>query len=233
MRPPKQATRARKPSPPPPPAWKTLAEFEQATAAAPGSVMESILHTIRTDIAAGYLDRRAVIKRVVDMYQDELSPAELRKAARPIYDHEAARHAKAQARWPKTTDCDRLDAAFADLERRGILARQNYWCCGTCGCAAIDDEMRKMLRRGKRVRGYVFFHEQDTECAVGGNRMYLNYGSTDGDDETGVAIGREIVKVLRSHRLRVVWNGSIERRIEVRLTWRRRRPPPGTGKATS
>jgi len=35
----------------------------------------------------------------------------------------------AQREWPSVTDCDRLDRAFADLNGRGIVARQNFACC--------------------------------------------------------------------------------------------------------
>ena len=83
-----------------------------------------------------------------------------------------------------------------------------------------------MLGR-KPVRGYTFFHEQDTESAVEGHGLMLNYGSDDYDRAGSVAIGREIARVLRAHRLRVTWNGDFDRRIAVKLDWKRRSRPAG------
>lgn len=40
-------------------------------------------------------------------------------------------HLAEQAKWPETTDCDRLDRAFEFLEAQGIVARQNFTCCQT------------------------------------------------------------------------------------------------------
>src|SRR5262249_12302420 len=42
-------------------------------------------------------------------------------------------HQAEQAGWGPTTDCDRLDQAFATLNRQGIVARQDFSCCNNCG----------------------------------------------------------------------------------------------------
>lgn len=186
--------------------------------------MTDLRRAAATEIAAGYNTPRQVVKHLVELYEDQLSAPKLRKLLRPVLEEERERHEQAQAGWPAVTDCDRLDAAFADLECRGVLARQNYWCCGTCGCAAIDDEMKARLRKKKPVRGYAFFHWQDTESAVTGHGLMLNYGAVEGDEDSAVAIGREIVQVLRAHKLRTSWKGLYDYRIGVKLDWKRRSP---------
>ncbi|MCC7389460.1 MAG: hypothetical protein IT431_11895 [Phycisphaerales bacterium] len=174
-----------------------------------------------SEVAAGFRSPEEMITSVLECFEDEADPAALRPHLETHLHGALAAHRAAQAFWPETTDCDRLDAAFAELESRGILARQNYLCCGTCGCAAIADEMSKA---GAQVRGYTFYHEQDTESAVEGYGVYLNYGAANHDDgpEAAVEIGEEIRDTLERHGLRVDWDGTIEERIAVALDWKRR-----------
>ena len=231
---------ARKKAVPPPPGWTAVKNYP----APKRKRKRSNPSTIRVPAHLDFLHEHTLEERVRDFVDVEVkggfsSDAEILEKAigvdEPELEHEvrrvapamiaAARHAHAevQKRWPKVTDNDRLDAAFAELESRGILARQNYWCCGTCGCAAIDDEMAKLRRRKRPARGYAFFHNQDTECAVLGGGLYLNYGADSLDDVERVQIGKEIAKVLRSHKFRVIWNGELDTRILVRFKWARRR----------
>ena len=50
--------------------------------------------------------------------------------------------------WPATTDCDRLDAAFAELEGAGIAARANFTCCSTCGESELGNVMNEVAEQG-------------------------------------------------------------------------------------
>lgn len=124
--------------------------------------------------------------------------------------------------WSGATDCDRLDKAFADLEERGIVCRQDFTCCGNCGVAEIGAELNEAERRGVHVRGYAFYHQQDTERAVEGDGIYLNYGAEKEGEAAALAIAREIVTTLKHHGLDPNWSGSIGQRIHVPLVWRRR-----------
>ena len=134
-----------------------------------------------------------------------------------------AEHKREQASWTAPTDCDRLDAAFAALEKSGIVARQNFSCCGSCGAGEIVDEMETVQEAGATVRGYVFYHEQDTDGAVERGGLYLNYGSAEEEEMPALRIGHEIVAALQQQGLTVVWDGTWEKRIHVDLDWQRRR----------
>lgn len=120
--------------------------------------------------------------------------------------------------WPSPTDNDRVDAAFAALSDRGVLAEQDYWCCQTCGHAAAADEVSE---RG--LRGYVFYHQQDTESAVDGGGLFLAFGTGKPDAEADVAIASEAVAALREQGLTVSWDGTVRQRPYVEITWQRRR----------
>lgn len=134
-----------------------------------------------------------------------------------------AAHEQDQETWPQTTDCDRLDSAFESLECAGILTRQDFSCCGTCGAFEIQDEMDKVVKSGKNVRGYAFYHMQDTESAVEGGGLYLNYGALQDGEAAAVEIGKEIAAILKQRGLEVFWDETWEKRIGVKMDWKRRR----------
>lgn len=185
-------------------------------------------NAISEDVRAGFYSRSDIIERATDIFEVEDQPPPANIAAR--VDAALARQRAVQASWPSPTDCDRLDAAFGALERSGITARQNFSCCNTCGCSEIGAEMDDS---GKR-RGFAFFHMQDTSRAVDGMGVMLSYGAHDGTAGSGVAIGREIAAAITAAGLTCEWDGSFDKRINVRLDWRRRLPEENpSGKKTT
>jgi hypothetical protein len=121
------------------------------------------------------------------------------------------------------TDCDRLDAAFSDLEGKGVLARQDFSCCQNCGHGEAWSEVKEGLSRGQKLQGYTFYHQQDTERAVDGGGLYLAYGAVADGDEAETAVGKAIAEALQAQGLNVTWNGTNKQRIFVKLDWKRRR----------
>ncbi len=184
-------------------------------------VIADLREAIRRDVAGAFVPAPDIARRAIEDLAGEAPEATLAELAPRLASDQLADQLKQQSTWPATTDCDRLDAAFAALENSGILARQNYTCCGTCGTAEICDEVQAAVSRG--ARGYTFYHEQDTEHAVDGGGLFLNYGSLGGNDEGIAAVAREVDAVLRRHGMAPVWSGDIEKRIALPLHWQRRR----------
>jgi hypothetical protein len=184
---------------------------------------DSVAEHVRSLVAAGYDDRQTVIDRVNDYVTDESNDEALIARVPELVDRAIAAQLAAQKSWPQTTECDLLDAAFTKLERSGIVARQNFTCCQTCGFAEIGDELDQVKASGIYVRGLTFFHQQDTESAVEGGGVYLSYAATE-DGHDGAEIAREIVAVLTAHGLKPNWDGTTAQRIEVPLNWQRRFP---------
>jgi hypothetical protein len=179
---------------------------------------------IQTHVAAGYATDEQIVADAVEVFAENgASPTAVLTAAQAIADQASAAHRDAQTGWDTTTDCDRLDAAFAELEGAGIFARQHFSCCGTCGASEITGELDDAARAGQPGRGFTFFHVQDTEHAVAGELLYLSYGSASRDQNESVAIGHEVVATLGRHGLRPSWNGRLAHRIALPLTWQRRR----------
>lgn len=121
----------------------------------------------------------------------------------------------------------RIDSVFADLEKRGIIARPDFSCCNGCASGELEDEV-KAWTGAVPVTGYVFFHEQATDSANDGGSLWLAHGSllekdTDGNNETEYGrllaeqerIAEEIVREFREHGFTVNWDGNLARKIAV------------------
>jgi hypothetical protein len=199
-------------------------QMELAPAAAPpDEKAEWVRDQIRRDVASGFYDEDAILTNAADAFADDLSPEELRPLAQKLLREALAEQRAAERHWPDETDCDRLDAAFAALEEEGVIARQNFSCCGNCGATEIWDEVRAVEDNGGEVQGYAFYHMQDTEGAVDGGGLYLNYGACDEGEDAALAVARTIVAELEAHGLETQWDGSWDKRIGVTLDWKRRR----------
>jgi hypothetical protein len=178
---------------------------------------------IRADVAGGFYDEDVILTSAASYFEDEIDPALVRREAPRLLREALAEHGRAAARWPAITDCDRLDAAFAALEADGIIARQNFTCCTTCGSSEIWEEVRVAQAAGLPARGYAFYHSQDTDAAVEGSGVHLAYGACEDGEDAALAVAREIVAALDAHGLQPEWDGSWNRRIAVPLDWKRRR----------
>lgn len=186
------------------------------------AILDELHGYIRRDIAAGFAAPADIVEAAIECLSDEADPAILRPHARRMLRELLVEQLAKQASWPATTDCDRLDAACASLEASGIVCRQHFSCCGTCGSIEIWDEAAEVEAAGTPVRGYAFYHVQDTESAVEGYGLYLNYGAAAAGEAAALAIAGEIVAALEQQGLRVDWNGRWNRRIGVSLEWQRR-----------
>jgi hypothetical protein len=178
---------------------------------------------IRRQVAAGFADEGVILTDAVEVFADDIEPGVLRREAQRLLREAIGDHARAQGTWTQRTDCDRLDEAFAALEADGIVARQHFTCCNTCGSSEIWDEIASVRDAGGTVRGYAFYHVQDTDRAVDGDGLYLGYGATEEGEAAALAVAHDIVAELARQGLRTSWTGSWDQRIAVTLDWHRRR----------
>jgi hypothetical protein len=136
-----------------------------------------------------------------------------------------AQKREVEEEWPDTTDCDRLDSAFARLREQNICALQ---CAGNTlreGFEAVSDRLESDDERAGSYVGFCFFHSQDVARALDGEGLMLAFGAIDSDDDADyVAAGRLVCSALEENGLAVEWGGSPERRIEVNIRWHRRTP---------
>jgi hypothetical protein len=184
----------------------------------PDDLRRSAIEYARTEVARGTLTCGMIVSDTAEYLRGEAEPADLYALAWEIVPNEFAAHLAAQAEWPERTDSDRLTDAFHALDLTGIVAREDFACCQSCGNAEIGDEGGQ----GKPARGYVFYHAQDAERAAQGGTLWLAFGSF--DERIGDAqIGEEVAAALRGEGLEVDWAGDAAQRIHVRLRWAKRR----------
>ncbi|MFE7562693.1 DUF6891 domain-containing protein [Kitasatospora sp. NPDC057500] len=174
-------------------------------------------------IRCGFQEPDEIAESLVDDLDGQgLTVEEAERIVAPLW----RERLREQAAWPETTDVDRLEAAFDALEELGIVAAMDFTCCANCGYAEIGGEAEE------DSRGFVFFHQQDTERAADGGALMLRYGGFQVDGEATEAavrrtagIGREVAAALTAAGLPVEWNGSPDSAIAVTpITWLNRLP---------
>lgn len=124
-----------------------------------------------------------------------------------------------------------LTRAFTELATIGVVAREDFTCCGTCASAEIWDERDD----SRQWRGYVYYHTQDAERIPDDHVTYVGYGAfldayipedqwnalTDGQREETYGrvvtdlMENEVFPVLEKHGVGVEWNRSLGTRIRL------------------
>lgn len=184
--------------------------------------LANLLAFARLRVAAGFDSREDIIDTAHEIADDEYRSLDLGAHIPAIVDQALSEHAAEETSWTTVTDCDRLDAAFQLMEEQGVVARQNFACCQTCGHAEIGDEITT-TQALRKVVGYTFFHMQDTDRAVEGGGLFLAYGSVTDTEEHTLAVGNAVVACLRQAGLQPTWDSDTAKRIHVPLDWKRRR----------
>ncbi|TRV72408.1 hypothetical protein FKN01_30140 [Streptomyces sp. 130] len=183
----------------------------------PEEVRQQLEPRVRELLRRGYGTVRTLTETAEDhLVKDGVRPVS-RAQARELVERLWLERVGEQRGWADVTDPDRLEQAFARLDRGGITAREHFTCCRSCGMSEIGAAGRE------DARGFVFFHGQGTESAAAGHGLALYYGGFDGSAETTAAVGREVVAALGEAGLTVEWDGSPDRAIELTgLDWRKR-----------
>ncbi|MBV2153712.1 hypothetical protein [Kitasatospora sp. SUK 42] len=194
----------------------------QDTALTPDVLLEA-QERARELIRCGFQEPDEIAESLVEVLDDQgLTQEEAERIVAPLWTERLAE----QAGWPELTDVDRLGSAFDLLEDQGIVAAMDFTCCSGCGYAEIGGEA------DEDSRGFVFFHQQDTEAAAAGRGLMLRYGgfrtgeeSDEVSERRTVEIGRAVVAALEMVGLPVEWDGSPHTAIRVApLEWLNRLP---------
>lgn len=183
--------------------------------------LEWMRKIIQIELAGGYRSRDEILESAVDSV-DSMDAGTAQAEAERMYAELAAALMEEQKSWPTETDYDRLDAAFQSLEEKGIIARQDFSCCGNCGSYEIWDEVDAVAKAGGPTVGYTFFHQQDTESAADGYGLFLAYGSCEKGKEAALDVADSIIAEMEAHGLTTKWSGKLTERIFVEMDWKRR-----------
>ena len=185
--------------------------------------LEDLRSFIAYRVREGFESAHEIVENARDWAYDKYEREDLLPEIKRLTVEALAAHQAEQAGWGPTTDCDRLDEAFAALNQQGIVARQDFSCCNTCGFTEIWDEVEEEEER-RPVEGYVFYHLQATESAIKSGQLLLAYGCIEEDHEVFLRVANKIVAELRRVGLDASWQGSAYHPIVVDgIVWRRRR----------
>jgi len=185
-------------------------------------IAPEIAEEIAARVRSAFYDKESLMELFCEeMYEPgELDPDDVSAAI----DAELSKWEAEQPTWPAVTDCDRLDAAFAAINARGVISLQN---AGYTQSDGYDDFLDAYDQHPNQssVLGYCFYHEQDMERAVLGGGLYFAFGPVDAREEAtkGLEVGKIIREELERVGLQVDWDGTFANRMSVpRLLWQRR-----------
>ena len=181
-----------------------------------------IQEQVATLVRAGFYSK----KRLLQIVSEELyAPGEVNPDdLAAVIDEEVAKLESEKKTWPAVTDCDRLDAAFAALTKRGILALHNAGFTQSDGYEDVRAALKNHPQKSTVV-GYCFYHGQDVEHAVHGEGLHLAFGPVNPKDEVakGPEIGRTVRDELERAGLKIEWDGTFATRMYLpHFVWRRR-----------
>ena len=111
----------------------------------------NIREFVDEQMAVGFLSPAEIVDSAIAIYQEDGDLCVAVELVKELTDEALRKHVYEQAFWPDTTDCERLDAAFAELDQAGIVARQNAECCGTCAGHVVWQEVEGRIAEGKPV----------------------------------------------------------------------------------
>jgi len=128
-------------------------------------------------------------------------------------------NAKHQA-WKLSLDRDEnVRKAFSLMRKFELIARMNFWCCGTCASYAMGTKVEEALEKGKAPVGVAYFHNQDNNHKKAGHSFHIGYGDSSINDYKGplttVEVGELICQIFLSCGVPVKWNQDPAHRIEV------------------
>lgn len=95
-----------------------------------------------------------------------------------------------------TATKQKINAAFRELRKAGYFAKQDFWCCQSCGWRAIPEYAKKV----------VFYHRQDLDKFRRTGELMLAWAGN----------GSEICRIFEYVGLTFEWDGTKDNRISIR-----------------
>lgn len=116
--------------------------------------------------------------------------------------------------------------AFEQLRLAGFIARERFFCCSGCALSALTSELKTMPKKERaKVRGVVFYHEQDDEAWQRNGRrinLYIRFAEAETDekkqsDAATITVGNAAVAAFKAAGLSVLWDHKASTCIQVVL----------------
>lgn len=91
-----------------------------------------------------------------------------------------------------------VNKVFRLFRKEGFFAKQNFWCCQSCGWGDVPEEAENV----------VFYHNQDNDSWEDGilkEKLYLAWRGN----------GNKVVEIIESVGLKTKWDGKEDQRIAI------------------
>jgi hypothetical protein len=182
-----------------------------------------MLDEAESSVSRGQDDEESIVELLVQLAEEEVDDVDeptLTNLARAAVHSAIKDQIARQVSWPKVTDCDRLDSAFSDLNKRGVLTIAGDICCSNCAHDQLDGDVQNDLN----AHGYAFYNAHDVAGVVPDASwfMFIGFGCPDGGPAEITSVAREVARALEKHGLKAIWDGDPMEKVWVRLTWQRR-----------
>ena len=178
---------------------------------------EYVANSIRMWVWSGFYTYEDMDEMVDDIIEEDCDVAALKALILP----ELQRKLDAELTWPPLTACDRLDSVFYRLHEEGICALSNTGYTLSDGFSEVAEALDQAP--DDHYHGFCFYHGQDVERAVEGDILLIAFGAIGEDPALSLNVGRQLVAALSAAGFEVVWDETVERRVEIHhFTWQRR-----------
>ena len=174
---------------------------------------EHVREFARSAVRSGLLSEQELYDEVLLAITAELPDVEAPAAVARTWIGEFREELRRDAAgWPETTDHDRLQEAFAQLEAEGIPVLQ--------GCEDHWAAKARLQAAGEPPRGIAWFTQPDVWHAVDEGMLEVNLWHADtANVAPGDALLDRVIAVFAGHGLEAHFD---EGRIEVTASWQRR-----------
>lgn len=174
---------------------------------------------IRGWVRSGWYTPETTVEMLDDILEEEDDADALRDFIRTEFVERDAE----ETTWPRETDCDRIDRAFATIASQGIVALQNAGYTMSDGHEEVGEALAPHPRG--TFRGYCFYHGQDLERAVDSGALFLAYADLRDTPEGKLTVGKIVREAFLREGFTCEWNEDVNKRILVTgIDWKKRRP---------
>ena len=101
--------------------------------------------------------------------------------------------------------------AFDTLRAQGLEAWPVFMDCTNAAAIGI----RRLARKHRKL-GFAYWHWQDEDNYWHEGTIHIGFGAAINDGDHNALVGRLVVRALREVGLKVIWNGDVQTKIEVR-----------------
>lgn len=118
---------------------------------------------------------------------------------------------------------------FKTLRKENFLAKQNFSCCNSCAGYELTEIAFEKYNQNKPYKGFVFYHNQNTEDMKRTGFCYLSYGHITHYDENSIPttistidniedVGKRVVEICKELGLYFEWDGNPGSKIKIKAT---------------